>query len=306
MRLLQGPRAALLAACLCASCRPVAPVQVEAEGRRQAEESARQAVAVEQSIQVADFPPRSVGIPPFEVASGDTLVAPLAYGLADLLMTDLARSSQLQVVDRLRFDALLRELELVETGRVDAATAPRVGKLVGARRLVLGTLGERPGEKMVIDARIADVASGQVQNAVSAGAPLADILRAEKELAFRLFDALEVNLTPAERAAVEQLPTKNVEALLAYGRGVRYEVEGRYREAADEYRRALSLDPEFQAAATRLDASEAAAGEATDRTVALTVDRLNSPFVPDLGGPQDPSVALGQQVDVRIIVTVPE
>ncbi|HZI44674.1 MAG TPA: CsgG/HfaB family protein, partial [Ilumatobacter sp.] len=77
---------------------------------------------------------------PFSVDGVDTALAPLAYALADLLMTDLARSAQLRIVDRLRLDALLREVRLVEAGRVDTATAPRVGRLVGARRLVIGAL----------------------------------------------------------------------------------------------------------------------------------------------------------------------
>lgn len=295
------------------SCRAATPV-VETPGRRnEAEESARRALAAEQSIEVATLPARTLGVPPFDVSPGDTLLAPLAYGLADLLMTDLARSSQLQIVDRLRLDALLRELDLVEAGRVDTTTAPRLGKLVGARRLVLGALTRRSGARMFIDADVADVASGEVESAVSAGAPVAEILRAEKELAFRLFDALEVNLTPAERAAVEQLPTKNVEALLAYSRGVRYEVEGRYGEAAEEHARAVQMDPGFQAARTRLKEAQAAAAETPQIAApgiglpaALIVDRVNNPSVPTFGGPQDPSVSLTSQVNIRIIITVPE
>src|SRR5689334_9711293 len=146
----------------------------------EAEAAAKQAIANERSITVASFPERSVGITPFAVTSADTAIAPLGYGLADILITDLQRSGQLQLVDRLRLDALLREVQLVEAGRVDPASAPRVGKLVGARRLVIGALSQRPGGQLAIDARIADVSTGAVRPAISAAAPLADILTAEK------------------------------------------------------------------------------------------------------------------------------
>jgi TolB-like protein len=228
------------------------------------------------------------------------VLSPLAYGLADLLMTDLARSTQLQVVDRIRLDAVLQEIHLVESGRLDTTTAPRVGKLIRARQLVLGDLVERPGGNLGIEARIADVTTGQLRNAVAATATLEEILQAEKQLAFELFDQLGVTLTPAERAAVEQLPTKNVAALLAYSRGVRFQVEGQYDAAAGEYRRAVQLDPGFKPAAGRLeqvqvppnappgtvtaqaDAEAAQAARAAD----VVTDRLNGVFISPIGSQQ--------------------
>ncbi|MGH7579786.1 MAG: CsgG/HfaB family protein, partial [Gemmatimonadales bacterium] len=211
------------------------------------------------------------------------------YGLADLLTTDLARSGRLQIVDRLRLDAVLREIDLVESGRVDTATAPRVGRLVQARRLVLGSLTATPGGGLAIDARVADVASGEVRQAVSASAPLADILRAEKELAFRLFDQLQVTLTPAERGLVEQLPTRNVTALLAYSRGVRYEAEGRYGEAREAYQRAVQIDPAFRGAQERLESIDAEPGvpptviAGADRLAAKVIDGINGPYLSPMG-----------------------
>src|SRR5688500_6092548 len=106
-----------------------------------ADSAARAAIANERAIDAASLPARAVGVAPFAADPADTVATALAYGLADLLITDLSRSAALTVVDRLRADAVLRELRLAESGRVDSATAPRVGRLVGARRLVVGTVG---------------------------------------------------------------------------------------------------------------------------------------------------------------------
>jgi TolB-like protein len=290
MRTPAGPHCMFVAglACLLTACgKPQSAAVTPA--RQAAEEAARAALAHERSLDASTLAPHSLGIPPFEVSATDTNLAVLGYGLADLLTTDLARSGRLQVVDRLRLDAVLREINLVESGRVDIATAPRVGRLVQARRLVLGSLTETPGGGLAIDAQVADVASGEVRHAVSASARLADILRAEKELAFRLFDQLEVTLSPAERGLVEQLPTKNVAALLAYSRGVRYEAEGRYGEARESYQRAVRLDPAFRAAQDRLDGVEAELGVAapmvagaeglTDKVIA----GINGPYLSPVG-----------------------
>jgi TolB-like protein len=274
-------------------CHSSAPEGVTPARQREAEQQARQAIEAEQRVSLDTFPARSLGITPFDVEAGDTVVAPLAYGLADLLTTDLARSRQLQVVDRLRLEALLRELQLGEAGRVDTATAPRVGRLAGARRLVLGALRSRPGGVVDVSVRLADVASGQVQQTVAASAPLTSILQAEKELAFRLLADLGVTLTPAERSAVEQMPTKNLAALLAYSRGVRYEVEGRFKDAAREYQTAVRIDPGFSTALDRSNAlppptpspATAVAGRATqiERAATSAAEQINSVFFSPIG-----------------------
>jgi TolB-like protein len=305
------------------ACNPAPPGAVTPERQRQAEEAAREAVAREKSLDVISLSPRSVGIPPFNVNVRDTTLTPLSYGLADLLVTDLARSSQLEVVDRVRLDAVLREIQLVQSGRVDTATAPRVGKLIQARQLVLGSLDQRAGSDLGLQARIADVASGKTRTAVSATAPVERILEAEKQLAFNLFDQLGVNLTPAERRNVEQLPTKDVQALLAYSRGVRYEIEGNYQAAGLEYGRAVQLDPQFQAAVTHLQEVQAppatevravGAGAESPRPPAAwaataVVDEINGPYVSPLGrlqmgGPADPSFP-EPSATVTITVTTP-
>jgi curli biogenesis system outer membrane secretion channel CsgG len=310
------------------ACRAPSTGRVSPDRVAEAEAAARQAVANERSITGASLPQRSVGITPFAVSSTDTLIAPLAFGLADLLITDLQRSGQLLIVDRLRLDALLREVQLVEAGRVDGATAPRVGKLVGARRLVLGTLSQRPGGQLAIDARIVDVATTEVRTGVAAVAPLADILAAEKEIAFRILGQLGVNLSPAARAQIEERPTRNVAALLAYSRAVRYEVNGDYQRAATEYRAALRLDPAFTLAGERLSQVPGAspppplrAGSDVDqrdrqsslgRASAVAVNRLNPVFFSPLaGGPRAGAGGVGdptfpsQTVVVLVTITTP-
>lgn len=215
----------------------------------EADAAARAALASEREIGTATAGPRTVGVVPLSAA--DSSLAPLGYALADLLLTDLSRSRQLRVVDRAELHAVLRELELTAGGRVDSATAPRAGRILRASQLVVGGVAPVAGG-VRLDARTADVATGQVDVAVTADAPLTSILDAEKAIAFRIFDALGVNLTPAERAAVERRPTGKLSALLAYGRAVRYEVEGRLGPAAAEYARAARLDVGFAAARDRL------------------------------------------------------
>lgn len=221
--------------------------------RKEADAAARAAIASEQSLNADSLPAASVGVAPLYVSTGDTALAPLGYGLADLLITDLSRSARLRVVDRTRVDALLRELDLAGSGRVDSATAPRVGRLVGARRIVNGAIGALPGGGITVSARVADAATSQlVGTAVTERTSLANVLDAEKSLAFRIFDELGVTLTPAEHAAIEQRPTRYLSAFLAYSRGVRSEALGDYAGARSFFEQAVMIDPGFGAASSRM------------------------------------------------------
>lgn len=256
----------------------------------EAEAAARQAIAVEAQLRPDTLSARTVGVLPFDQSGLDSNTAALGYGLADLLRVDLSKSSQLRIVDRLRLDAIIRELELAASGRADSSSAPRVGRLVQARRVVYGALDVRGGN-MGVNVGIADAATRQVQPAHSAQMRLDEILDTEKQIAFRLFESMGVTLTPAERAAVEERPTKNIAAFLAYGRAARYETEFRFADAVREYGEALRLDPGFTLAAQRRDEAAALAGITTRRNAlarasSMTVDRLNGVFTTPIGGGQ--------------------
>ena len=245
-RLARRCTAALALATACARGVDTSPTPIT-----EAEEMTRAVLADESSLALALGDTRTVGVAP--LGASEPALVPLGYALADFLLADLALSPQLRGVDRTRLHVLLREVALGASGYVDSTTAPRAGRLLRAHQLVLGGLASSSGLQgaVRVDSRVADVSSGRVEVAVSADTRLDEILDAEKELAFRLFDRFGVTLTPAERAAVELRPTRHLGALLAYGRAVRYEVEGRYASAAAEYARAARLDPRFALARTR-------------------------------------------------------
>jgi TolB-like protein len=303
--------------CACAPGRPsTTPTPSDADA------AARAAIASERSIDATRIPERAIAVPPMTITSADTTLAPLAYGLADLLANDLARSSRLTVVERLQIDAVLRELRLSASGVAEAASAPRVGRLVGARRLIVGDVRQLPGGDLQITAQVADVVTSQVTTALTARAPLARIIEAASQLALQIFNTLRITLTAAERAAIEAAPTRNVAALLAYSRGVRDESFGRYGAAAQQYRAALQADPAFieaRAHLTSVDrwASDAAnanrrstrASSTGNRAAAVAAGNVNSSLADLVDGGAAGTVAMGvasniTPVQQRLLVTI--
>jgi len=283
-----APALSLLLATGCAGLRP-APAT--AARPTTAADSARLQALSDEQVRAGGARRGVIGVPPFASIGRDSTLVPLAYALADLVSTDLSLSKRVTVVERARLGDVLRELDLAASGRVDSATAPRVGRLVSAERLIFGSVEPLPdGRTIRLGARIGDVEKSTVTSAVDARAPLAEILAAEKELVFRLFQSLGITLTPAERAEIEQQPTKSVAALLAYGRGVQRTYQGDSKGAAESFREAHRIDRNFRGARTReVEARTIGAIGTTnpiaipgvrplDRAISTAVDRLNRPL----------------------------
>src|SRR5690349_18957098 len=79
----------------------------------------------------------------------------LRGGIAAVLIEELAQNPAVRVVDRAVINQMINEQNLARDGRVDAATAARIGKLVGAKYMVTGSFIDAYGDFRVT-ARIID------------------------------------------------------------------------------------------------------------------------------------------------------
>lgn len=113
---------------------------------------------------------------------GNPELESLKVGLAQMLVTDLGKNPQLQVVERARLQEILNELDLGHSGKVDPATAAKVGQLVGAEWLVMGSYFEVMGT-MRIDARLVKVQTGEIVHAHGVDGAPKEFLQMEKGLA---------------------------------------------------------------------------------------------------------------------------
>jgi tetratricopeptide (TPR) repeat protein len=216
--------------------------------RRELAEEAKHAVREERALGAVAGPPTTVAVLPLRYTGSDSSLRPLERGLAELLTTDLARSKQLEVLERARIQAVLDELALQHSGQTDAATNVRVGRLVRAGRLVQGSIFQLDSSQLRVDAAVVDVGTTKVSGVAQAADQMEQLFALEKRIALDLFDQLGVRLTVAERNEIEQRPTRSLAAFLAYSRGLTAEDEGRYDDAGRFYRDAVRLDPDFGAA----------------------------------------------------------
>lgn len=263
--------------------------------RQQAERDAQEMIAQEKErpgAQGRDVSPNVVAVVPMQYQGGDDDYQPLGRGLAEMFTTDLSNVGRLQVVERVRLQALLDELELGQSEYVDQSTAPRVGRLLGAGRVVGGSYLVTEAEELRLQVTLADVATGeQTPQLESERAGLDELFDLQTRVTFSIVDQLGVDLTAQERAAIQEVPTEDLQAFLAYSRGLMEEDRGNFGAAAQHFQRAQQIDPGFEQAAqqgekatsmemgggTPEDAvANEAGGEGSDGSINVVEERLKN------------------------------
>ena len=104
--------------------------------------------------------PGTVAVLYFE-NQGNEELEPLKVGLAQMMVTDIKGTPGVTVVERQQLQAILDELELGHSGMADPKAAAKVGKLLGAEWMVLGSYFELMGT-LRIDARLVQVETGEI------------------------------------------------------------------------------------------------------------------------------------------------
>lgn len=210
----------------------------------------------------------------------------LKVGLAQMLVTDIKSSGDVDVVERERLQEVLDELELGHKGVVNEATAAKVGKLLGAQYLVMGSYFEMMGT-LRIDARVVDVETGRIVHAYGANDATAKFLTIEKDIAGSLSTNL-ADLTHTSRSQTRTTPTdvrseaappaatgtpsgssgtasattpiattiapdpKAIDAAVAYSEGLIHLDQKDLPRAREAFERAVAADPQLDAAKAEL------------------------------------------------------
>lgn len=181
-------------------------------------------------------PPQGpVAVMPFRNLNGDPALDWLGRGMAETLVSDLRASGKLQVVEREQLDRVLSELEHPERQSPTGSTATRVGRLVGARTLVLGSF-QRAGRQVRINARFIAVETGEVLGTAKATGLMERVFTVQDEVVARLLG------TPARPASSRPTGPAAVRAYERYGRAV---ASASDEERARLLRESLAESPGF-------------------------------------------------------------
>ena len=139
----------------------------------------------------------TIAIGYFDNTSNNADWQPLSKGLADMLITDLAATDGLVVVERERLQQVVDEIKLGASKFIDPATAQKLGKGLGASHMLIGGFLVQQG-KLRVDARLVEVGTGKIGLTAQELGAADDVFAIEAKLAEKLRGALQV---------VKKLPT---------------------------------------------------------------------------------------------------
>ncbi len=170
----------------------------------------------------------------------------LRRGLASLTVSEVAANPGVRVVERAQLQQILQEQNLSHEGRVDSTSLVQIGKLIGARYMVTGTLYDMHGN-LRIDTRVFDVETSQILKTESVRGKWDDLYDMVPRLAQQLMH--DASLPPLERHAMQEFRQQNpappTQAVMAYSRAVLYADRGDTQRAVEQYKRALAAFPNY-------------------------------------------------------------
>ncbi|MBL7977484.1 MAG: tetratricopeptide repeat protein [Bacteroidetes Order II. Incertae sedis bacterium] len=195
----------------------------------------------------------AVAVFPFNYLGKNKQYEPLSRGIAALIITDLGSIQGLKLLERLQIGVLQQEIARGQTGFIDPESAPRAGRILGASKVVSGNFNVSAKQQITIDAGYWDVLKDESDFKTEPG-PLSDLFRLQKSVVIKLLESMKIPITAQERQKIlGTVPTQNLQAFLAYCRGMEAEDAGDVLGALRNFRRAVELDPKFQKARELLD-----------------------------------------------------
>lgn len=219
--------------------------------RQKMKETMRLMVANEDLLDVPETAPSTIAVLPLNYLGADEQYAPLGKGLAEMIITDLNQVKSIRTVERIRVQSIMDEVKLQQTGLVDPSSQLTLVKLLGAGKVINGNFNISKGDKLRLDLVFGDILQQSFSDPIAMNDALKNLFLLEKQLVFQVIDDMNIRLTPEEKENIQRIPTKSIQAFLAYCMGLEMEDQGSFDQAIDYFKQALMIDPNFLLAGDR-------------------------------------------------------
>ncbi len=211
----------------------------------------------------------------FDNDSGDSSLDVLQKGVADMLVTDLAGSDQVTVVEREKLQRVIDELDLQKTRLFDPKTTLKVGRFIGATHAVTGSFHSFVPQ-LRVDVRLVEISSGKVVLSQSVTGTKERFFELEQELARRFLAKLDAQLG----GAAVKTGGADFESVVAYSKGLDLKDRGAIEEASKTLGEVARRSPQFALAGERqqelLAALEALSQRRNDALLAYSDELLKN------------------------------
>jgi TolB-like protein/Flp pilus assembly protein TadD len=187
---------------------------------------------------------KSVAVLPFENLSRDPDNAFFTDGVQDEILTDLAKIADLKVISR---------TSVMQYKNVSTRNLQEIAHALKVAHVLEGSV-QRSANRVRVSAQLIDARNDTHVWAEKYDRELADVFAIQSEIAQKIADQLQAKLSPKEKAAIEERPTKDLAAYDLYLRAKELIYDGYVnpsRRSEDYFRavqlldQAIALDPAF-------------------------------------------------------------
>ena len=151
------------------------------------------------------IPEKSIAVLPFQSFTTQQDDRYFADGVQDNITTDLSKAADLKVIGR----------ESVNEYRDHKRNFAEIGKSLGVAHLLQGSV-QRSGKRLRINAQLIDARTGVQTWAEHYDREVTDLFAIETEVAQQIVNHLQAALSPSEKAAIVEQPTKDFAAYELY------------------------------------------------------------------------------------------
>jgi outer membrane protein assembly factor BamB/TolB-like protein len=196
------------------------------------------------SLAVETAKPRRIAVLEFENITKEKSLDWMGTGIAETLTTQLSQIPQLTVVERSRLGDIIKELKLNRSQSVDPSTAQKMGRILGAQSLVVGSYQQASGT-MRINARVVDVETGEVKSPTLIDGPSDKFFDLQVDLSKKIVTELKGTLAVGDRKQLESAPAHNLDAYRAVSEGIYFLRSDMVDDAIAQFDQAIQIDPQY-------------------------------------------------------------
>jgi len=181
----------------------------------------------------------SIAVLPFDNRSERKEDEFFTDGIHDDLLTSLARIGSMKVISRTS----------VMEYRGTTKKIPEIATELGVANVLEGAI-QRSGSQVRINVQLIDARKDEHLWAETYDRELTaeNLFAIQSEISTRIAEALQATLSPDEQKRLNRMPTENLDAYDAYLRGrqlMATRVTANLKRSVEEFRRAVTLDPQF-------------------------------------------------------------
>ena len=170
-----------------------------------------------------------------------------AYGLPEAIAHDLAQIPGITVVERLRLSSVLQEIKLSQAGLTNENIAAKVGNMLGAKTIIVGTV-QKMNKFVRVHARLLNVVSGKIVFSIKVEKEIKafkDVFSLENLVTKKIILQLGFKLSGKQLEKIGKEPTLSEDAFKFYSTGFRFFDSGDYENGLAHFNKAAEIDKDF-------------------------------------------------------------